>query len=315
MKIYLLGHKGPDLDATCGPIEYAEFLSKINRYPNAELIPAVCDGTNKETNYILEKFGVTAPVKISASHILKEDKIILIDHNEEDQRMDELLADQVIEVIDHHKIKVNFPKPIRVDVRPYGSVSSIVYENYVKEGVTPSEKISKLILSCILSDTQGLKSSTTTDWDVNAAENLAKQTGENIEKLTFEIFKAKSDITGLSEEEIIKKDYKIFEFSGKKVFIGQVETVEPEIVLAKKESILKTMEEVKMKEGVDFLFLVITDILKVNSQMLYITDEEKRICETAYNGVGEGNVINIGAKMSRKKDIAPEIEKTLSSRA
>lgn len=312
MKIYLIGHKGPDLDATSGPIEYAEFLEKTKRYKDAEIVPAICDDINKETKFIFKKYNVETPVKISASDITKDDRVILIDHNEEDQRMDGLPNEQIVEIVDHHKIKINFTSPLRIDVRPLGSVSSVIYENFVKEGVEPSKKVASLILASILSDTQGLKSSTTTGWDVKSAEDLSKLTGEDIEKLTFEIFKAKSDISGFTAEQIVKKDYKVFDFAGKKVFIGQVETVEPEKIIEMKEEILKAMDEVKAKEDVGLLFLAITDVLKINSQMLYVTEEEKKIAEEAYNGMGEENVINIGPRMSRKKDIAPEIEKVLS---
>lgn len=312
MKIYLVGHRVPDLDAVSGPVEYAEFLEKTKRYKDAEIIPSVCDDINKETKFVFEKFGIETPTKIFASDIAKEDRIILIDHNEEDQRMPDINNEQIIEIVDHHKIKINFSTPLRIDVRPLGSVSSVIYENFVKESIEPSKKVAALILASILSDTQGLKSSTTTGWDAKAAEDLAKLINADNEELTFEIFKAKSDIKGMTPEEIVKKDYKVFDFKGKKVFIGQVETVEPEKIIEMKKEILSAMDEVKAKEDVGLLFLVITDVLKINSQMLYVTEEEKKIAEEAFNGVGENNVISIGPRMSRKKDIAPEIEKVLS---
>ncbi len=313
MKIYLIGHRVPDLDAASGPIEYAEFLEKVGRYPDYKIIPSVCDDINKETKYILDKFKIETPIKISAKDLENGDKVILVDHNEEDQRMEGLENDRVIEIVDHHKIKINFSSPLRIDVRPLGSVSSVIYENFIKDSIKPSEKVASLILASILSDTQGLKSSTTTGWDVKAAEDLSKQTNLNIEDLTFEIFKSKSDIDGLTPEDIVMKDYKIFDFSGKKVFIGQIETVEPEKILTMRKALLGAMEEVKAKEDVGLLFLVITDILKINSSILYITDEEKRIAEEAFSGVGESNLINIGPRMSRKKDIAPELERVISS--
>ncbi|OGC49775.1 hypothetical protein A2716_00215 [candidate division WWE3 bacterium RIFCSPHIGHO2_01_FULL_40_23] len=312
MRVFLVGHRVPDLDASSGPIEYAEFLVKSKRYDNAEIIPAICDDINKETKFIFDKFNVETPRKISASDISKEDRVILIDHNEEDQRMEGLNSDQVIEIVDHHKIKINFSSPLRIDVKPLGSVSSVIYENFVKEDITPSTKIASLTLASILSDTQGLKATTTTGWDMKAASDLSKLLNVDVDALTFEIFKAKSGIEGLSHEEIVRKDYKIFDFSGKRVFIGQVETVEPHKLIELKDGLLKAMEEVKAKEGVGLLFLTITDVLKINSVMLYVTEEEGKIAEEAFNGVGESNLINIGPRMSRKKDIAPEIERVIS---
>ncbi len=311
MRIYVVGHKSPDLDATSAPVAYVEYLTKVKRYKDAEIIPAVVDDTNKETAFVFQKYNLLRPRLLAIEEIKPEDKIILVDHNEEDQRMDDLNNEQVIEIVDHHKVKLDFGHPIRLDIRPFGSVCSVIYENFVKDELKPSREVMGLILCSILSDTQGLKSSTTTKWDAKAAHDLAYELDEDLDQLTFDIFKAKSDMTGLSPEQIVKKDYKIFDFSRIKVFIGQVETVEPENIFAVKDQVIEAMIKVKATEGVDHIFLTVTDILKVNSVVFYNTDEDKAVLEEAFKSIGNDHVINIGPKMSRKKDIAPPIEDAL----
>src|SRR5690606_3770119 len=106
-----------------------------------------------------------------------------------------------------------------------------------------------LILSSILSDTVGLKSSTTTGLDAEYAQEISEKLEVEIEALTFEIFKAKSDLSGLLPIEIAKKDFKVFDFGGTQVFINQVETVEPEKVLENKESLIEALDEAKTQEG------------------------------------------------------------------
>ncbi len=175
-------------------------------------------------------------------------------------------------------------------------------------GLKPSKEVAGLILASILSDTQGLKASTTTGYDSHIANELAKQTSNDIEKFTFEIFKAKSDITGLSTEEIATKDYKIFDFGGKKVLINQTETVEPEVILNMKDELIEVMNGLKVKLGASQTYCVVTDILKVNSHIIYTTPEEKAVVEKAFTTEGHEGVADIGPRMSRKKDIAPEIE-------
>ncbi|HOM77918.1 MAG TPA: hypothetical protein PLT50_01790, partial [bacterium] len=59
-------------------------------------------------------------------------------------------------------------------------------------------------------------------------------------------------------------------------------------------------------------YIVITDILNVNSQVLYTNEEEQRILEEAFMTQGNQGVADIGPRMSRKKDIAPQIEKVLT---
>lgn len=313
MKIYVIGHKIPDLDAISSAVEYAEFLKKQKRYEGSEIMAVRAGEPNKETQHIFKKFGVEIPQPLDEYIIDPTDAFILVDHNELDQRHEKVINEQIIEIVDHHKINVNFTSPVRIDVKPLGSTSTVVYEHFEMYGLKPSKETTSLILASILSDTVGLKSSTTTGMDSEIAHKIAKELEMDIEKLTFEIFKAKSDVGGLSAMQIAEKDFKIFDFGGTKIFIGQVETVEPEKVLEQKEKLIKALEEIKVKHASTQAYLFVTDILKINSHAIYATEEEKKILEKAFMGVGEGNVIDVGPKMSRKKDIAPEIEKAIKS--
>lgn len=312
MNIYITGHKSPDLDSMAAAYEYAEFLVKSKRYGDAKIIVARTDKPNKETKFVFEKFGAELPKFLGDVEITPEDKFILVDHNEEDQRHEKVKTEQILEIIDHHKIRVNFATPTRIDVKPYGSTSTLVWEHFEIAGIKPSPQTAGLIVSAILSDTQGLKASTTTGYDSEVAHKLANEYKINVDSLIFEIFKAKSDLSGMSAKEIVTKDYKIFEFGDKKVLISQIETVEPEKVLESKAEYLKAIEEVKAQEGVYQMYFVITDIVKVNSQILFVTAEEGTVVEKAFTTKTENNWADIGPRTSRKKDIAPMIEKALA---
>ena len=103
----------------------------------------------------------------------------------------------------------------------------------------------------------------------------------------------------------------MFDFA-KKVFIDQLETVEQaEILTQKKVALLKAMAKVKAEEKVDLLFVAITDILQVNTKLLILGDEEAQVAQKAFGGQVADNILDIGSKMSRKKEIAPAIEKAL----
>jgi manganese-dependent inorganic pyrophosphatase len=157
-----------------------------------------------------------------------------------------------------------------------------------------------------------LKSSTTSEPDSEVAHELSEKLKLDLEKFTVEIFKAKLDLTELEPLEIAKNDFKVFDFSDKKVFINQVETVEPEKVLAQKDALITALDLAKSQEGARLGFLVITDILNVNSQIIYTNKEEKAVVEKAFTTEGKDNLADIGPRMSRKKDIAPTIEESLS---
>ena len=174
--------------------------------------------------------------------------------------------------------------------------------------------MAKLMLSAILSDTVGLKSSTTTNIDKEAVIDLTTLAGiEDIDSLSLEIFKAKSNISALTDEQVVLNDYKIFDF-GKKVLIGQIETVEQKTLLdSRKKGLLTALQSIKERESVDYLILAITDILKVNTKLLISGVGETELIQKAFGGTIQDNILDIGPKMSRKKDIAPAIESALKS--
>ena len=314
MKTFVIGHSKPDTDSVVSAMAMA-FLAKNcpnDKYENP--VAVIAEDLNPETSYLFEKFNVEKPSIITANDIQVEDKVILVDHNEESQRLEGLNNDQIIEIVDHHKMNINFSNPIDIMVKTWGCSCSIIYHRMRIQNVTPDKTLASLMLAAILSDTVAFKSSTATPKDQEMAMELAKIAEiTDIDAFALEIFKAKSNVSKLSCEEIVKNDYKVFDFNGKKVLIDQVETVEQETIIAeKKDCLLTAMEKVKQEEAVDLLFVVITDILKVNSKLLLLGADEEATAIKAFAGKVTEKLLDIGPKLSRKKEIAPAIEHALS---
>ena len=314
-KTYIIGHQKPDTDAVVAAMALAYLhdnsAEKMPHHENST--PVITDPLNPETTFLFEKFGVTTPQLITAADIAPEDNIILVDHNEESQRLEGINQDQIVDVVDHHKANINFNSPVCLIFRPWGSTSTIIYHMMKMKQVVPSKTIAALMLAAILSDTVGFKSATTTPKDTAFGKELAEIAEiSDVEAFTLEIFKAKSDISALTDEQIVKNDYKIFEFA-QKTMIDQLETVEQaEILTEKKDSLLAAMQTVKAELEVELLFVAITDILQVNTKLLILGEAEAAVAEAAFGGSVENNVLDIGPKMSRKKEIAPVIEKAVA---
>lgn len=313
MRIFIIGHISPDLDSVASTLEYKEYLEKIKRYEGAELVAVTAGEPNKEIKFVFKKYGIEIPKQISDFEVTPEDSFILVDHNEDTQRSPKVIDNNVIEIVDHHKINISFTTPIRIDVRPVGSTSTIIYAHFEALGKRPTKGLSGLILDSIISDTVGLKASTTTGIDDMIAKQICYENEWDFDNEVFELFKAKSDISGMTAKDLVESSYKIFDFDGTKVFIGQIETVEPQNVLNQKENIIKELEVSKVTHNVAQAYLFITDILRINSHAMYATEEEGKILEKAFTGVTENGIIDVGAKMSRKKDLAPPIELVLKS--
>ncbi len=76
--------------------------------------------------------------------------------------------------------------------------------------------------------------------------------------------------------------------------------------------LIKAMKKVANEQKFDHIYNVITDILKENSKLIYINEEDKIIAEKAFGGGGEDNILDIGPRLSRKKQIAPELERVIT---
>lgn len=312
MKIFVFGHQKPDLDSVVAAMAFSEFRKQRG---DTDVVPSIVDKPNPETKFVFEKFNQDLPQLITSETISSEDRIILVDHNEDSQRLPGINPGSIISIYDHHKVNLNLGNPIEIYVLPVGSSNTIAWTLFQQNSFVIPINIAQLMLCAILSDTVGLKSSTTTDTDKKAVESLSSITKiTDLDALTVEIFKAKSNISQLTDEQVVLNDYKIFDFSGKKVFIGQIETVEQaELLNTRRLNLISALSQIKQKESADYAFLTITDILKVNSKLILSSPEDESLALKSFGGTVTEGVLDIGAKMSRKKDIAPLIEKALQN--
>ncbi|CEG11489.1 Manganese-dependent inorganic pyrophosphatase [groundwater metagenome] len=299
-EIYVFGHKSPDTDTICSAIAYAKIKN---------LTPTRLGELNEETKFVLEKFGVEVPRPIEN---VEGKKVVLVDHNEFQQSADGIEKAEIVEVIDHHKIKFSCDKPVKFLTEPLGSTATLIAKyfesNIEKIEVNEKKKIKGLLLSAILSDTVVFKSPTTTEEDKKIANELAKAAGiDDIIKFGIDIKKAKGSIRGRPVESIIMADFKEFDFNGKKVGIGQTEIVDINEIYEIKAQISKFIENLKNK-NYEMTVFVATDIIKEGSELFFSGDKSK--IEKAFNIKVVGNSAYIPGLMSRKKQVVPNLQQT-----
>ncbi len=300
--IHVFGHKIPDTDAICSAVGYAYLLNQIGKDAKAFRLGE----PNAETKLVLEKFGVQAPELLD--NVAGKD-VWLMDHNEFVQSADGIEEANIVGVIDHHKIKFAYDKPITYIALPWGSSSTIVAKLYEIYGVEMPKEIAGCLLSAILSDTVIFKSPTTTEVDREIAARLAAIAGvEDMTKWGIEMFKAKSKIGEKSAREIVLNDYKVYEFAGKKFLINQVEVIDDSEVLQRKDEILEEMKKVKDEQGLFAVLTMVTDIMKEGTTLLVVADDYAPI-EKAFGKNVENGAIWLPGVMSRKKQIVPPLEK------
>jgi len=220
-KIYVVGHKSPDTDSVTSAIAYANLKNAMKA---GEFVPAAAGDINNETKFLLDYFKVPYPEKLTDA---TGKQVVLVDHNEMAQAVDKLSEENIVEIVDHHKIGgIKTGKPIFFLNEPVGATGGIVAKLYEQAGVSVTKEMAGLMMAAILSDTVLFKSPTCTPSDKASVEKLSKIAGVDPMQFGLEMLKAKSDISTKSAKDILMGDFKKFDFSGVKSGVGQIEVMD-----------------------------------------------------------------------------------------
>jgi len=306
MTVYIVGHLNPDTDAVVSAIVLEDLEKKLDKEYKATIASPI----NRETEYVLKRFGFEVPPMIPAE---EGKKVILVDHNEPTQISPSVKPEEIQAIYDHHNLGgLTTPQPLTMMFKPLGSTVSLLAELYKEKGLEISKEIGSLIIAGIIADTVNFTSPITTEEDKKIAADLNKIAGLDADELAMEMFKAKSDISGMDMMEIVGKDYKIYSSMKRPVSIGTWETVLPESVLSHKEEIFEALKKKKAADKVDLIFFTIVDVLKGEAHMFVAGPEEEEVIKKAYNNpeIKDG-IAYLPGVISRKKQMVPPIEGAL----
>ena len=242
---------------------------------------------------------------LSRFHLLRprRKQVILVDHNEKAQSVAGLDQADILEIVDHHRLAdIETTNPIYVRNEPVGSSATIVADMYQEKGLMPTAKMAGLMASAIVSDTVMFKSPTCTQRDIDIANRMARIANVSLEDLGKTVFSA-SVSDDKSAEMIIGTDYKEFHIAGHNLAVSQVTCMDAERLTERTEEFLDCMRGIRHDYGLDTVLLMITDVLKEGSYLLYVGDEDT--IRQAFNISGEKNPVFLPEVMSRKKQIIP----------
>ncbi|MCY8642284.1 manganese-dependent inorganic pyrophosphatase [Bacillus haynesii] len=305
-KVLIFGHKNPDTDTICSAIAYAELKKELGM--DAE--PVRLGEINGETEYALEKFNTEVP-RLVNTVANETDSVILVDHNERQQSVDDLDQVRVLEVIDHHRI-ANFETsdPLYYRAEPVGCTATILNKLYKENGVEIKKDIAGLMLSAIISDSLLFKSPTCTDEDVKAAKELAEIAGVDADSYGLDMLKAGADLSAKTIPQLLSLDAKEFAMGSHKVEIAQVNTVDTNDVLSRKEEVEAELAKVVSEKGLDLFVFVVTDIL-TNDSVVVASGQAAQAVEKAFNVTLADNTATLKGVVSRKKQIVPPLTEAL----
>lgn len=302
-EILIFGHKNPDTDSICSSL----VMETFNKNNGIDVEAVRLGEINKETKFVLEKLGIEIPRLVET--VEDGQQVILVDHNEFAQSVNNIEKAKIEMVVDHHRIS-NFEtaEPLYYLAEPVGSTATLICKKFQQANMKIGKKEATLMLSAIISDTLLFKSPTCTEYDKMAAQELAKIAGLNIEEYGMEMLKAGTDLSDLSEKGLINLDAKEVMLGELKAVIAQVNTASIPEMMERKEKIEEEMQKVIDEKGLDIFFFAITDIINSNSQAI-VLGSKANIVEPSYNVKLENNTAFLEGVVSRKKQIIPVLTK------
>ncbi|QTQ07735.1 manganese-dependent inorganic pyrophosphatase [Macrococcoides canis] len=305
MTILTFGHQNPDTDTITSALVMADLQKALGKDIEAVRLGDI----NGETEYALNKFGVEAPRLIEK---LNKEEVILVDHNEFQQSAPGIEEATILMVVDHHRI-ANFETagPLYYRAEPVGCTATILRKMYKESDVEIKPEIAGLMLSAIISDTLLFKSPTCTDEDVKTAEALAEIANIDLQSYGLEMLKAGASTKDKTAEELLNIDAKSFAMGDHEVRVAQVNTVDIDEVLARKDELEQAINAETAQEGYALFVLVVTDILNSNSKILALGQQQSMV-EKAFNVALDQNTALLEGVVSRKKQVVPQLTAALT---
>ena len=235
-------------------------------------------------------------------------KVVLVDHNEVDQAVDNIEKAEILEIIDHHKLgTLQTMTPVAFRNEPVGCTGTILYEIYGEQRLEIPEKIAGLLCAAIISDTLMFRSPTCTQMDRAAAEALAKIAEVDIEELAKKMFEAGSDFKKKTTEELFYQDFKTFHTDEFDFGVAQLSAMsDVQLGMAKKK--LQPYLEIALGEQkLDAVFVMLTDILDENSEVIYAGAQAGSLLKECFGEPDESGSFYLKGVVSRKKQMIPTL--------
>ena len=292
---------------------YIKTMIRINNpttFQETDFITDITEINNnqKHTNYPVQdkKNRCLGLLKITDLAEKNKKKVILVDHNEKLQSVEGLEEAEILEIFDHHALgSITTNNPINYRNMVVGSTCTIIYTLFKEAKIDIPREIAGAMLSGILSDTLILKSPTTTKKDIEAVMKLSEIAYVDYQTYGMNLFKSGTSLEGMSKEDVLYNDYKLYTVNDKNFAIGQFFTINFNEIENELDEYIDVLNKVAERNNFALVALYVTDIIKNGSYIIYNKKSENIINLAYQKEIQEGAFIE--GCLSRKKHVVPVI--------
>lgn len=249
---------------------------------------------------------------------MQKKQIVLVDHNEKTQAIDNVDEAEILEIIDHHRIgSLETISPVYFRNQPLGCTSTIIYQMFGEKGIELPAEIAGILMAAILSDTLMFRSPTCTQIDIKAAEELAAIANVEIEEFAKAMFQAGSDFDNKTIEEIFYQDFKVFHCGEFDFGVSQVSALSREELDKVGKKLQPFMKQVLGAKKLDMVYVMLTDILEESSKVVYAGHDAGKILADAFRVEEYDDIkgVYLEGVISRKKQMIPTLMNTMTEKS
>lgn len=239
---------------------------------------------------------------------VQKKQLILVDHNEKSQAVNNIEEAEILEIIDHHRLgSMETMAPVYFRNQPLGCTSTIIYQMYQEKGIEIAPEIAGLMCSAILSDTLMFRSPTCTPVDREAALHLARIAGVEAEELALSMFEAGSNFNNKTEEEILNQDFKIFCSGDINFGVVQISAMGRTELDKVQKRVEPKLEWMLGEKKLDMLYIMLTDILHESTYLTYAGENAAQVAANAFHMPVDEAGLMLEHVVSRKKQLIPAL--------
>lgn len=303
-KYIVTSYEHPDLDGISSMYAYSEYLNKTGKKSGYY----VRENIKTEPHIVCDMFGIELN---SVNEIEKDANIVLVDTNNP-KLVPFVDANRVVEVIDHHRLREKLPENVILENEEIGAAATLVADRFRKNNIPISRNSAILLYYGIMSNSFALKSSNTSQKDIEVTRWLEKQCNEISKEKIEEIFRAKSVFKSSLKNEVEAEIP--LECGNIRMTVGQLEIVDAEKFIEKnKKELLEVCNYLIDRFEYDCLIINIIDTIGGYSILFSPNENTDKFIKEKFGYEIKNNIYK-NSKLVQRKEIIKSLNLMLTSK-